>query len=278
MIAERTVGGIKKGSMLPAGLTFTLFVEWLLHGENEPVEDVDPSGTIELNTDQSTQMLPVEEVGEHEAELRFTITKPGTAQPKTVCFYSRPLTTSGAVSPRDTFIYSTPYVEGQMVYYCPIQTLPSVQTEYYATMDFKRQHAQTDGQIETDKVPYIPETHSELNLYFGPVPLGAMPETTNEIKAMEKIDLNSDESKAALGSTGLTFSITCDQTGNQTYFVAIPTKTLNSITVTESGLPSAFPATGEATIIDGINYTKLIWIPSSGDGFWGTGTFTIKNA
>ena len=167
VIAERTVGGIKKGSMLPAGLTFTLFVEWLLHGEEEPVEDVDPSGTIELNTENPPEGAA--------GEVVFTVTDLGTSEPTMVYFYERDNLLSGAASPRgDRLIGTLPYVEGQLEYRLPIDTLPDHPVLYWVTMNYTKKHEQTTDTYESDKVPYTPPVKEQM-VYFGSVPFGTHP-------------------------------------------------------------------------------------------------------
>ena len=256
VVAERTVGGIKKDSVLPAGLTFTLFVEWLLRGDAEPVQDEDPKGVIALNTDTATQVLPVEQYGEHEAELRFTITEPGTAEPHTVCFYSRPIGTSGAVAPRDTLVYTTPYVDGQTVYYAPIEKLPLVQTEYYATMDFKRKYEQTEDEIETDPVPYVPPAKEDV-VFFAAVEVGTRP-TESAIVEMDNIPM----SAALLNTdTGVHFTVSPNA---QAVFVAFPTRYQGvSWFATDAAYsgrlgPEAAPDIQYSVLIDGERYTAYV--------------------
>ena len=167
VVAERTVGGIKKGSLLPAGLTFTLFVEWLLHGEAEPIQDIDPSGTIELNTENP----PEGSAG----EVVFTVTDLGTSEPTMVYFYERDNLLSGVVSPRgDRLIGTLPYVEGQLEYRLPIDALPDHPVLYWVTMNYTKKYEQTTDTYETDKVPYTPPVKEQM-VYFGSVPSGTHP-------------------------------------------------------------------------------------------------------
>ena len=118
-------------------------------------------------------------------------------------------------------------------------------------------------------------------LFYGPVPVGAMPETTDEIKAMEKIDLASAESKAALAGSGVKFVVHCKLVApaTDTVFFAMPTELFNTLKwySMDGVIPIVLPdERKESTIIDGINYTKFLWVESDNLGFVGDTPFVLK--
>lgn len=177
VVAERTVGGIKKGSILPAGLTFTVFVEWLLRGEPEP-EDEDPAGVLRLNT-----VVPVG--APYAAELDFTITKYGTALPRTISFYERGTST-------DTLLGTYDYVNDQDNYIHKLETLPDHRTEYYAILTYKLQYSETIKDYESNHVWYTPETPVQTyKIYGAAIPLEMEP-TASEIMQMASVDVTDE--------------------------------------------------------------------------------------
>lgn len=219
VIAERTVGGIKKGSVLPAGLTFTVFVEWLLHGDPEPVVDTDPEGVLELNTD-----VPIG--APYVAQLNFTITDLGTAQPHTVCFYERNMSMAGAparrddnsIQPGDRLIGTETYVEGQRNYSITLESLPDHAVVYYVAMDYKQQHSGEEKQYESNKEPWTPASR----IYFDAVALDAVPQA-EDIAQMDNVTVSN-----ALLQGGIRVVVPTSGYSN-TIFIAVPMDFINSI-------------------------------------------------
>ena len=286
VVAERTVGGIKKDSVLPAGLTFTVFVEWLLRGDPQPIEDLDPSGILALNTD-----VPVG--APYVAELNFTITDLGTSLPHTVCFYERDVLLSGAASPRDgedevqpgdRLIGTKDYVNGQTNYSITLDALPDRPVVYYVAMDYKQQYSGENKEYESNKVPWQPPAPDDL-LYFAAVPLHYEP-TESDVLAMESFNLSSSEVSAALAGSGYNFTIPTDYTYDQTCFVALPTSRVPTLSWwSADGALAQEPPPDEqgnggfrtAIVINGVRYTAITWEPTPDYGFGGPCSFKLKN-
>ena len=169
VVAERTVGGIKKGDVLPAGLTYTVFVEWLLRGTDPLPEDEDPIITL-------AEQHSYDDVS---GQLTCTITSLGTAQPSVIRFYMQPLevnedSTISGVAARDRINLDEPiylgkrdYEEGQTVYTLPCEewsTLdnklpknpPYVRVKYFAIMSYVSKYTQTDGNVRSNEEYYTP--------------------------------------------------------------------------------------------------------------------------
>ena len=179
VVAGRTVGGITKGSVLPAGLTFTLFVEWLLRGGEIPTEDTDPTATLELALAANDSTVPAG----NEAQLVCTVSW-GTAQANGNIQFWRHTASEAA----DTLVGTLSPVTGQTVYKLPLAQLPMVESEFYATFDYTRQHAQTTGTCTSTRVSYTPSAPDRV--FFDAVPLDYSPSAISIVQFSGSAEMN----------------------------------------------------------------------------------------
>lgn len=270
VVAERTVGGIEKGSVLPAGLTFTVFVEWLLRGSPEP-EDEDPRGHLTLDTN-----VPVG--APYAATLTFEIYYLGTSLPRTVCFYQRDVVSGAAardgddsVQPGDILVGTTPYVAGQMEYSINLESLPDHSVEYYVSMDYKQEHSGDVKEYESNKEPWSPPVAADV-FYAAAIPLG-QEQTASKIMQMASMEISDSLLRA-----GITVIVPCTGDATTTVFFAIPVSYRSKIKwLTADGSAGQAPSEDRHWVVTGINgqsYDTYDW--GADLGYYGPQTFLLK--
>ena len=293
VIAERTVGGIKKGSVLPAGLTYTTFVEWLLHADEEH-QDVDPKVSLSLVIPSSQE--------EMSGDLVFTINDLGTAQPHKIQFFytpdpdavntepdaeegegedesgDTPPETQGGYLPAprdrmipvntkdaegDTFQGELTYQEGVTEYTLSLQQLPAIPVKFYAVMTYTSEYDQIEGTAHTNYVPYVPVVviYSGAVRWYPPEQVAGMSKRqrreirpdADQIKLMTQTPI----SDKLLGGQGIRVPI---PTKGNTIFVAFPKSFEDKVKwYNATGtIAEAHPEPYEV-LIGGINYNAYLW-------------------
>ena len=270
-MAERTVGGIKKGDVLPAGLTYTVFVEWLLRGTDPLPEDEDPIITL-------AEQHSYDDVS---GQLTCTITSLGTAQPSVIRFYMQPLevnedSTISGVAARDRINLDEPiylgkrdYEEGQTVYTLPCEewsTLdnklpknpPYVRVKYFAIMSYVSKYTQTDGNVRSNEEYYTPPAPPLKRDYiFSAAVSMTDPDTGNkfiptgdQIAGYSAIEFDEDMLRSSIR-----VEFPCD---DSTMVIAVPEDMLDKIAWFESNgsTPLTLPTTAAGR--GGRDYTVTI--------------------
>lgn len=159
VIAQRTLGGIKRDEVLPMGLTFTQFVERLLRREEPDIEeDIDPYGIVELQIQHVVGIIPPPA---DTGKLVFSITNQTTAIPpgqvkfwQLRCNRDDTEISGEAATCLETQDYQANQREYEVEISLPTDSLYGY--KYYVTMSFTRQYAETRGSIQSNSVGYRP--------------------------------------------------------------------------------------------------------------------------
>ncbi len=237
VIAARTLGGINKGDILPVGLSFTQFAEWLLHGSDGEV-----SPTIRLTISDKT--------------LNLEITDRGTSTPTSILFYQ---------TGDDVALFETEFVEGQMVYTLLVDP-PYGTTEYYAVLKYNNSKVVPCNLESNDVSITIEEPVREDYIYFGAKPNGVIP-TAEDILAGEALVISDN-----LLENGIRFRVPTQLT---VMYLAIPISYIREgkneyagtwlppqLFASDGATPEAYPTREPIDIAidsDANNYRLYVW-------------------